>query len=349
MGKIKVDQKEINETSPCFIVVEIGSNHDMDFNVAKKLINVAAEAGVDAVKFQTYHWQDIVHPGIMASDYGYPSDRPWYQVIQERLAMPREWYPELFAEARRWGLIPFSTHHCPDCTKFLLELDVPVFKIASMELTNLPFLATLARYNKPLILSVGMGNLTEIGHAVQVIKGNGLNEIILTHCVSLYPPQPQEINLRNIISLKKVTGLPVGFSDHSPGTATSVAAVALGACLIEKHVTLDKRMEGPEHFFALEPADLKRLVLEIREVEQALGAYERKICQAEGAKREIYRKSLIAARFIPAGKRIEQKDIIVTRPGTGIAPEYLNTITGLTVAQDIHQYEPLTLEKLKGD
>ena len=349
MRKIKIGEREIGDHSPCFIVAEIGSNHNMDLGITKELIAVAAEAGVDVVKFQTYHWQDIVHPEIMAADYGYPSDKLWYRIIEERLAMPREWYPEFFAEARSKGLIPFSTPHCVDCAEFLLELDVAVFKVASMELTNLPLLAAFARLGKPIILSVGMGNLAEIGRAIQVIKENGTEEIILTHCVSLYPPQPQEINLRNIVSLKQVTGLPVGFSDHSPGTATSVAAVALGACLIEKHITLDRQMEGPDHSFALEPDDLKRLVAEIREVEQALGSYERKISPAEAVKREVYRRSLIAARFIPAGKRIEKEDIIITRPGTGITPDDLDKVVGLTTVTEFQPYEPLTWKKIKGE
>lgn len=349
MKKIKIGEREIGDHFPCFIVAEIGTNHNADLCVAKELITVAAAAGADAVKFQTYHWQDIVHPEIMAADYNYPSDKPWYRIIQERLTMPREWYPELFAEARKQGLIPFSTPHCMDCTKFLLELGVPVFKIASMELTNLPFLAELARLGKPVILSTGMGDLAEIGRAIQIMKRNGLEEIIITHCVSLYPPQPQEINLRNIVSLKQVTGLPVGFSDHSPGTATSIAGVALGACLIEKHITLDRQMKGPDHSFALEPADLKRLVAEIREVEQALGSYERKISPAEEAKKKIYRKSVVAARLIPAGKRIKEEDIIITRPGTGMTPDDLNKVVGLTTVTDFKQYEPLTWEKIKGE
>lgn len=348
LKSINIENRKIGENQPCFIIAEIGTNHNMNLSMARELIAVAAEAKVDAVKFQTYHWQDVVHPKVMASEYGYDSNKPWYQIIQERLAMPREWYPELFDEARRLGLIPLSTPHCRDCAEFLLKLHVPAFKVASMELTNIPFLVEMARLTKPIILSVGMGDMAEISRAVDAIRNNGNEEIILTHCVSLYPPKPREINLRNIVSLRQITGLPVGFSDHSSGTATAVAAVTLGACLIEKHITLDRGLEGPDHPFALEPSDLYRLVKEIREVEEALGVYNRTVSPAEMAKRDKYRKSLVAAVDIPAGRQIQKEDIIITRPGTGISPEYLEIVLGLKTLYDIRQYEPLTWAKIKG-
>ncbi|MHB1126202.1 MAG: N-acetylneuraminate synthase family protein [Bacillota bacterium] len=348
MKEVKIAHRTVGDCSPCFIIAEIGTNHNMSLSMTRELIAVAAEAGVDAIKFQTYHWQDIVHPGIRMSEYGYPSDKPWYQYIEERLSLPREWYPDLFEEARRKGLIPLSTPHCLECADFLLSLDTPAFKVASMELTNTPFLAGLAQIGRPIILSVGMGDLPEISKAIEVIRKHGLEKIVLTHCVSLYPPQPQDINLKNIPALKLFADLPVGFSDHSLGTSTAVAAVALGASVIEKHITLDRKMEGPDHSFAMEPSELCRLVKEIREMELALGSNNRQISQRELANRALYRKSLVAADDIPAGSLIEKDSILITRPGTGISPEYLDIVTGLQVTQKIRQFQPITWDKLKG-
>lgn len=346
--KITIENKNVGVNSPCFIIAEIGTNHNRDLNLTKEMIHAAAETGADAIKFQTYHWHDIVHPGITADQYGYPSKKPWYQIIEERLSLPREWYPEVFAEARKRGVIPFSTPHCRECAEFLIDFNVPMFKVASMELTNLPFLRELAAFGKPVIISLGMGDFSEIVKAIQTLECNGTIDIILTHCVSLYPPQPDELNLRSISALKEAFGLPVGFSDHSPGTITAVAAVALGACLIEKHFTMNKSFEGPDHAFALEPVQFKRMVEEIREVEAALGTGRMGFLSAEQEKRKLYRKSLIAARDIPSGNTIKREDILVTRPESGISPEFLDIVIGMKPEININRYEPITWEKLKG-
>jgi N-acetylneuraminate synthase/N,N'-diacetyllegionaminate synthase len=349
MKEISIPGRKIGPGNPCFIIAEVGTNHNMNLNTAMELVRAVSDTGADAVKFQTYHWYDIVHPGIRASDYGYPSGKPWKDIIESRLSMPREWYPAIFAEARRLGLIPFSTPHCPECAEFLNKLGVPLFKVASMELTNLPFLTRLASCKKPVILSTGMGSVAEIGAAVEAFKSAGLNDIAITHCVSLYPPSYGEINLLNIPSLAGLTGLPVGFSDHSAGAATAVAAVALGACIIEKHITLDRNAEGPDHKFAMEPAEFKQMVTDIRNVQLAMGNGERKLSSREEIKRDLYRKSLIAAVDISAGEKLSEENIMVTRPATGIPPAFLEVVLGMAAAENIGRYQPIQWHMLKVD
>lgn len=349
LSNFSVGNRLIGNGAPCFIVAEVATNHNRNLKTAKELICVAAEAGVDAIKFQTYHWQDIVHADITGDAYGSSFSGPWRKLIEERLALPREWYPELFAEARARGLIPFSTPHCEDCTEFLLSLGVPLLKVASMEVNNTPFLERLGALGKPVMLSTGMAELWEVDLAVRALRKGGCREIVLMHCVSNYPASPGELNLRQIPVLREAFGLPVGFSDHSMGVAASIAAVALGACVIEKHITLDRRGEGPDHFFALEPEELRRLVRETRDVEAALGTGVRELSQRERENRSLCRKSLVAAREIPPGSRLQRSDILITRPGTGLPPYLLDAVVGLTVHQRIGKHEPITWEKFRED
>lgn len=342
MSTVRIESRDIGPGKPVWLVAEIGTNHCRDLEIARRLVITCAEAGFDAVKFQTYHARDIVHPEVKASAYGFASDQTWAEYIEERLALPREWHGELFALARSVGLTPFSTPHCMDCARFLADLGADVFKVASMELTNLPFLRELAALGKPIILSLGMGSLQEIAAAVEALEEGGTPDITLTHCVSLYPCPPEDLNLRQIPALQAIFGYPVGFSDHSLGIASAVAAVALGACLIEKHVTLDRGLPGPDHHFALEPAEMRQLVEAMRVTEAALGSATRRVSAPEAAQKVVYRKSLLAARDLEPGEVLQAEDVLIARPGTGIAPGFLPQVLGRRVGKKVKRYQPFT-------
>ncbi len=344
MKKIKIGNKLIGEGEPCFIVAEAGSNHDGKLNQAKELIDIAAEAGADAIKFQTFHPTDIVHPKIESKIYGNKTGPKYWVKVLNNLTLNKEWYPELFAYAEKNNLIFLSTPSCVECARFLFDLGVSAFKIASMDLTYLEFLKEISKLGKPIILSTGMGTLAEIEDAVDNIKNAGLNEVVLMHCVSNYPAIPRELNLLNIKTLQTTFGLPIGFSDHSLGITSSIVAVALGACVIEKHLTINRNLKGPDHRFSLEPIEFKKLVKEIRIAQESLGTYQRTLSEAEKKKRVLYRRSIIARKNIVKGKIIKRDDLIVTRPGSGIPPRFINTIVGASAKRNIVAYEPIQWE-----
>jgi len=346
MEKIKVGNRLIGEGEPCFIIAEAGSNHDGKLVQAKKLIDIAIDAGVDAIKFQTFSPLDIVHKNIRSNVYGYKTEKKfWYQILED-LVLKREWYPELFEYAKKNGIVFISTPSSLECAKFLLSIGVPAFKIASMDLTYNSFLRGISKLGKPIILSTGMGSLTEIEEAINNISSTGLDDIILMHCVSNYPALPKELNLLNIKTLKLAFGLPVGFSDHSLGITSSIVAVTLGACVIEKHITISRKLKGPDHSFSLEPNELKKLVKEVRIAEESLGSYRRIISKNEKEKQYLYRRSIIAKKSIKKGEIIRQNSLIISRPGNGLQPKFLDIIINTRAKRDIKAYKVLQWEDI---
>ena len=344
-----IGNKLIGESQPCFIIAEIGMNHDGSKQKAEDLIAVAAEAGADAVKFQTFKALDIVNPALPA-DYDPQEPVPpqyeyFYQYIGQ-YELPYEYYDDLISCAAEHKLIFLSTPCSYGAVDFLAER-IPAFKIASMDLNNMSLLEKVGTQEKPVILSTGIGTLPEIEAAVKTLQVSGAKEVALLHCVANYPAKPDELNLRNIPMLKQAFGLPVGFSDHSLGVVNSVAAVALGACIVEKHITLDRKTPGPDHYFALEPADLKELVKNIREVESALGSSERRLTDSEEQKRATYRRSLVINRDLKKGRVLQEGDISVIRPGSGISPGELSKAIGMVLKQDLKAYTPLKWEYLE--
>jgi len=329
--EISIGGRKVGAGHPVYLIAEIGSNHCHDKNVVKKLIDTAADTGFDAVKFQTYDPLEVFSAKITTRDVHYEEmygHRPWWEVARDCILMPREWFAEMFAYARENKLDVFSTGHSPKDIEFLMQFDPPVFKVASLDVSYTHFLSHLAGFNKPIIMSTGMHILGEIETAVETIKKAGNDQIILLHCVSNYPPAPGTVNLRNIPMMAQTFDLPAGLSDHSMDNYTAFASVALGACMIEKHVTLDRSLKGPDHAFALDPHGMEDLVKGVREVEKALGSYNRVLSGKELKAREMARRSIVAKCAIEKGVSFTMDNIKISRPGRGIHPKYVETILG---------------------
>jgi len=350
MKPLDFDGRQVGPGHPVYIIAEISANHNRDKNVVKKLIDIAADSGFDAVKFQTYEPLEVFSGKISTRDVHYDhvyGDRQWWEVARDEILMPREWFAEMFAYAKSNGLQVFSTVHSVKDAEFIMQFSPPVFKVASIDVSYLDFLAGLAAFKKPIIISTGMHYLGEIEEAVQAVKKQGNDQLALLHCVSCYPPEPETVNLRNIEMLEKAFGVPVGFSDHSPDNYMDIAAVALGACIIEKHVTLDRTMKGVDHPFSLEPEGMKDLVEGVRQAEKAMGTYNRNLSAAELDSRQMVRRS-IAARFdIKKGSVFNRENLKLVRPGTGLHPRYYEQILGRKAAVDIEKEDLITWDKIE--
>lgn len=330
---------------PCFIIAEAGSNHNRDQETAKRLIDVAAEAGADAVKFQAYSAETLYAKKTppFAEWARRTNQTPWE--MMKAAELPREWLAELSACAAARGLVFLCTPFDHAAVDQLEAIGIPAFKIASFELVDLELIRHAARTGKPLILSTGMATHREIEESIEACRAVGNERIILLHCVSLYPTPPHLANLRAINTLACAFQVPVGFSDHTLGTWMATPARALGACVIEKHYTLSRTLQGPDHHFALEPDELRVMVQAVRAVEQALGTGIKAGPTPEEA--DMYRwarRSLVAARRIAKGARITREMVTVKRPGYGIAPKDVERIVGRRAAVDIEADEVMTWE-----
>jgi sialic acid synthase SpsE len=338
---ICINSEQISPSNP-YVIAEIGTNHNRDIEIAKELIDAAGAAGVDAVKYQVYHSRDIVTERIDAKEYGFEE---YYDVetaleaYEEHLRTPREWFPTLFEYAKEQGLDNVATVHCPDCASFVVDCGVDALKVASMDLTHIPLLLELSGYDIPLILSTGMSSLAEIDQAVSALQGGSLQWLTLLHCVSNYPADPADLNLRNISMLKTAFDLPIGFSDHSKSPLTAGLAVGHGASMIEKHITLDSAYPGPDHGFALEPDRLTQLVEAVEMASKSRGTTVRQ--PTDTTNRERYRRSIVADQDIPAGTEIRSEHLRFARPGTGIQPVNINNVLGKTSKHNIQAETPL--------
>jgi len=313
-----------------FIIAEIGSNHNGDLATARRLVELAAAAGSDAVKFQSFLADELV-----------VTDAAEYPMLTE-LELPRAWYPLLQEQCVAAGVIFFSTATNLTTIGWLEECGVELYKIASPNLTDHELLRATARLKKDIILSTGLATIEEITEAVEVIKANSQAALSLLHCVSDYPTDPKDVNLRFMQTLHKVFKVPVGFSDHTLGLTTAVAAVALGAQIIEKHITLSRSASGPDHHFSMEPEEFKEMVAAIRQTEAALGNPRKQLSAGELAKREQYHRSLHAKKNIFAGEKITAEAVKIVRPATGLAPKYLAEIINKSATKDIAKDEPIT-------
>lgn len=345
---VNIGNKAIGDNNPCFIITEIGSNHNRDLDTAKKLIDTSAEAGVDAVKFQTYSADTLYSKKTprLSEMKGRTKDENEtpYELIK-RLEMPREWHKELADYSKKKGVIFLST---PFDNAAIEELNplVEAFKVASYDITNLPFLRRIAKKNKPMILSAGTANMEEIEEAVNEIQSQKNDKIILLQCISQYPTKFSDLNLNTIKTFKETFNFPIGLSDHSLGITGSLAAVALGAKVIEKHITLDKNYKGPDHEFALEPHELKALVNGIRDVEASLGSQEKITTEAEQENKKLARRSIHANVKIPLGTVITEDMLILKRPALGLHPKFFNAVIGKKAKQDIEAEDFISLDKL---
>lgn len=325
---IALGGRAIGPGHPCFVVAEAGLNHNGDLEIAKRLIAVAASAGADAVKFQKRTVARLAIESVLdAPDDRFPAFGKTYREIREHLEFGRDAYVELIHHCKSHGILFLCTAFDTDASAFLDELGVQAFKLASHSLTNLPLIEDIARRGKPVILSTGMCTFDEIDDAVGVLRGHGA-PFALMHCVSSYPQKPEESNLRLIGRLAERYRVPVGYSGHELGFLPTLAGVALGASLVERHITLDRSLVGFDHKLSLEPAELAELVRAIRVVEQSLGSGEKAVSDTELVTRRKYHVSVVSAVDIPPGAVVTPDFLTLKNPGTGLPARRLGELLG---------------------
>jgi N,N'-diacetyllegionaminate synthase len=337
MRKIKIAGRIIGHGCPCFVTAEAGVNHNGNLDMAFQLVDVAVNARADAVKFQTFTADRIVtHDAPKAAYQKETTGRDETQLqMLKKLELSPEDHKRLQVYCDKRGIVFLSTPFDEKSADFLEELDIPAFKISSGEITNLPFLKHVAKKGRPLIVSTGMSSLEEVRSAVAVIQKTGNRDLILLHCVSAYPADPADANLRAMQSMAAALGVPVGYSDHTLGIEVALAAVALGACVIEKHFTLDRTLPGPDHCASLEPYELIALLKGIRIVEAALGHGRKEPATSEADTAAVARKSIVTACDIPAGTKITRELVVMKSPGTGLPSSMLGKVIGRIADKDI--------------
>lgn len=348
---IKIGNKEIKNYGEPYVIAEIGANHNGDIELAKKLIDKAVECGADAVKFQSWTPTSLICKEEYDKNQVY-NDSPKkhfgsLKAMVEKYYLREEQHFELKEYCDKIGVDFCSTPFSKEEVDLLMKLNVPFIKVASMDINNLELLRYMAKQNKPIILSTGMSTLGEIEKAVEVIEEEGNNQIILLHCISIYPPAYEDINLNNILMLEKTFNYPVGFSDHTIGTSIPLAAVALGSCIIEKHFTLDKDMSGWDHEISADPEELKIICKESKNIVKSMGSFKRIVSEAEKEKLKKFRRSIIIARDMKKGEEIKLEDLEFKRPGTGIRPDELSYVIGKVVTKNIEKDEILKWEDIK--
>jgi len=317
-----VQSIEFLHSDRTFVIAEAGVNHNGDMSLAHKLIDAAADAGVDAVKFQTWRAEGLATAEAPKAEYQLrTTGNGGNQLDMLRdLELPEEYLPELINHCEERGITFMSTAHDWEAIEILDRTNVPAFKVGSGDMTNTPFLRKMAQKMRPIIMSTGMANLAEVEEAVNAVRSEGNDQLILLHCVTSYPAKFEDINLRAMDTLERAFQVPVGYSDHTLGIAVALAAVARSARVIEKHFTLDRGLPGPDHKASLEPDELKTMVAEIRNVTTALGSADKAPTPSEALNAEIARGSLVTLEAIAAGAPFTPANLGVKRPGTGLSP-----------------------------
>lgn len=344
-----INNRKIGPGHPVYVIAEMSANHDQNFDKAVKIIEAAKKAGADAVKTQTYTADTITLD--CDNEYFRIKGTIWegknlYQLYQEAL-MPWEWMPKLKKVCHDLGMDFFSTPFDHTAVDFLEKLDVPAYKVASFELVDIPLLKKIAQTGKPIIMSTGMATVEEINEAIQVISGSGKSSLALLKCTSAYPAPAREMNLNTIAYLAKTYGVPVGLSDHTLGSAVAVASVALGGCIIEKHLTLSRQDPGPDSAFSTEPHEFKAMVDDIRTVEQALGEVTFEVTEKQKENR-VFRRSLFVVKDIREGEYFSSENVRSIRPGHGMHTRYLDQVCGRKALKDIKRGTPLTHDLVEG-
>jgi N-acetylneuraminate synthase len=346
ISSIRLGDDTIGPGSPTYVVAEMSGNHNGDYDRALELLRVAKAAGANAVKLQTYTPDTITlksdDPLFRLPSGGLWGGRTLYDLYGEA-SMPWEWQPKLLAEAKRIGITLFSAPFDDSAVDFLEDIGVPAFKVASFEIVDLPLIERVARTGKPMFISTGMATLAEISEAVGAARGAGAREIVLLKCTSAYPADPADMNIAAIPHLAAEFGLPVGLSDHTLGIAVPVAAVALGACAIEKHYTLRRADGGPDSGFSLEPEELRMMIEQVRIAERAIGAVSYGAGDAERGN-IVFRRSLFVVEDLKAGDTLTSKNVRSIRPGNGLAPKHLPEVLGRRAAGPIKRGTPLSWE-----
>jgi N-acetylneuraminate synthase len=345
---IRIGGDLVGPGHPCYIIAEAGSNHNGDLDMAFRLVDVAAEAGANAVKFQHFKAKTLYPKSAGSSDY-LGSPRPIYEIIQE-MEMPDRWVPLLAERCGEKG-VSFLSSPFDETAVDWLDRFVPAYKVASYEISHVPLLRHIARKGKPVILSTGTADLSEVLEAVGLICAEGNDRIVLLQCTASYPAPLDAVNVRAIVTMRERTGLCVGLSDHSRDPVVApMAAVALGAAIVEKHFTLDRSLPGPDHRFAIEPDELREMVRRIREVEQALGDGRKERHPVEKELHDFARRCLFAVKPIAAGESLSPGNIAVLRrgkKGEGLPPSQYEAVMGRKAARFIPADSPLRLEDLE--
>ncbi len=332
----------------CFIIAEAGVNHNGNLDLALQLVDKAAEAGADAVKFQTFKSEKLVSPKASKANYQVETtgnNESQLDMIR-RLELSTSDHEAIIERCKEQGICFLSTPFDLESVDLLESLGVPAYKLPSGEITNLPLLKHVAKTEKMIFLSTGMSYLGEVEQAVNAIRSTSNAEIILLQCVSNYPADPSDVNLRAMHTMAQAFQVEVGYSDHTPGDAVTLAAVALGARVIEKHFTLDRELPGPDHRSSLEPHEITEMVRSVRTVEAALGNGIKAPAKSEANTASVARKSLVIVRDMSAGERLGTGDIAILRPGTGLAPSLFESVLGRTLGSNIESGTPLQWEHL---
>jgi len=348
--QIEINGRPVGPGAPVYIVAEMSANHGQSFEQAVKILEAAKAAGADAIKLQTYT-PDMLTISSDNEHFRIGKGSLWegqnlYELYSEAYT-PWEWQPKLKEIANSYGLDCFSTPFDCSAVSFLEQMHVPAYKVASFELVDLPLIRRVAMTGKPVIMSTGMATLAEIDEAVHTIHEAGGRQIALLKCTSAYPAPPEEMNLRTIPHLAEAFGLVTGLSDHTLGIATSVAAVALGACILEKHLTLSRAAPGPDSAFSLEPDEFGEMVNAVRTAEKALGEVRYATTERETANR-VFRRSLFVVKDMRAGDVFTEENVRSIRPGNGLHPRHLQDILGRRASENIRRGTPLAWDRISG-
>lgn len=343
--RVNVGPWRLGTGGRCVLIAEAGVNHNGDLALAHRLVDAAAASGADAVKFQTFRADAVLSPVAAKAAYQKETTSEGESQLDmaRRLELPFEAFVELARHCRERGIVFLSTPFDDESARFLDSLDVAAIKVSSGDLTNLPFLRRLADFGRPLIVSTGMATLGEVEQAVAHCHRDRL---VLLHCVSAYPAAPADVNLLAMETLRRAFGVPVGLSDHTPGIAVPLAAAALGACVVEKHFTLDRTLSGPDHRASLEPGELASLAQGLRDVAAALGDGRKRPAHAEADIAAVARRSLVAARDLQAGEILTEEMIAIKRPGSGLPPALLPHVLGRKLTAAARGGDLITWEML---
>lgn len=349
MTPIEIAGRTVGHGYPCFVIAEAGVNHNGELDLAKRLVDIAVEAGADAVKFQTFRTDAVVAMDAPKARYQLETtdkDQSQADMIR-KLELPAEAFAQLKSYCHERNIVFISTPFDEGSTDLLDGLGVPAFKVPSGETVNIPFLRHIARKGKPVILSTGMSYLGEVERAIRTIREAGNEQLVVLHCVSNYPASPVDVNLRAMRTMRQAFQVPVGFSDHTLGLEVPLAAVALGACVVEKHFTLDRNMPGPDHRASQEPDELKALVKSIRIVEAALGDGVKQPAESEENTKQMARRSLYMRRAVREGAVISEEDLIALRPAGGIPPDQFDLVVGRRLRSPVPAGTPLAWKDLE--
>ncbi len=340
MEKLNIDGKLIGKGEEPYIIAEIGSNHNGDMDLCKKMIDAAKSSGADAVKFQSWTKDSLISKTEYARNTEYSDKKKHFGTLEEmveKYQLSERQHFEI-ADYCKDKQITFLSSCFSNAEVDLLDsLDVPAFKVASMDINNISLLEYIASKHKQIVLSTGMSTLGEIEKALNALKSGGAGPIALLHCVSIYPPACNTINLRNIQTLELAFDVPVGFSDHTLGTSIPLAAISLGSCIIEKHFTLDKKLEGWDHAISADPEELKVIVHEGKNIFWALGSTNRIVSAEEIEKRKKFRRRIVLKRAMKEGEIIHEGDLDFKRPGNGINPDEVNYVVGRSLKYDVSE------------